>query len=64
MNLVKTAAIVFVLAIGAALVVLSASAQQPTPLPHVHIAVPVTPPPGWVPKTVGGSSSALSGDRR
>jgi len=50
MNAVKTTATVLVLAIGAALVVLSASAEQPTPLPHVQIGIPATPPPGWVPK--------------
>jgi hypothetical protein len=27
--------------------VLSASAQQATPLPHVQMAIPVAPPPGW-----------------
>ncbi len=50
MNFVKAIVIVIVLTMGAALVVLSAGAQQPTPLPHEHIAIPVTPPPGWVPK--------------
>ncbi len=50
MNAVKATAIVLILAVCAALFVLSASAQQPTPLPHVPIAIPVTPPPGWVPK--------------
>jgi len=25
-------------------------ATPPTPLPHVQLAIPVTPPPGWVPK--------------
>src|SRR5277367_6060055 len=47
MNFVKAVLIVIVLTIGAALVVLSAGAQQPAPLPHVNTAIPVTPPPGW-----------------
>ena len=47
MNLLKVLAIAFFLAIAAALVVLRASAQQPTSLPHVNTAIPVTPPPGW-----------------
>lgn len=50
MKLVKATEIVFFLATGAALIVLSANAQQPTPLPHVQIAIPTTPPAGWVPK--------------
>ncbi len=25
-------------------------ATPPTPLPHVHMGIPVTPPPGWMPK--------------
>jgi hypothetical protein len=47
MKLVKATAIVFFLTTGVALIVLSASAQQPTPLPHVPITIPVTPPGGW-----------------
>jgi hypothetical protein len=45
----RLAILLFVLATGT-LLVLSASAQQSTPLPHVQLAIPVTPPPGWVPK--------------
>ena len=30
-----------------ALVVLSAKAQQPTPLPHVRMTIPLAPPRGW-----------------
>jgi hypothetical protein len=47
MNFVKPTSIVFVLAIGAAAVVLSASAQQPTPLPHVPIGLPSQAPGRW-----------------
>jgi hypothetical protein len=50
MRLAKAMAIFFFLAMEAALVVLSASAQQPTPLPHVQIVIPTTPPAGWSPK--------------
>ncbi len=28
----------------------SSGATPPTPLPHVQMGIPVTPPPGWVPK--------------
>lgn len=49
-NIVKAKPIVIVVALVAALMGTKANAQQPTPLPHVHIAIPVTPPPGWVPK--------------
>jgi hypothetical protein len=47
MKSVKATVIVTFLAMGATLVVLSASAQQPTPFPHVPIGIPTTPPPGW-----------------
>jgi len=50
MNPAKTLAISFFVAIGIAHVVLSAGAEQPTPLPHVQIGMPVTPPRGWNPK--------------
>lgn len=50
MKLAKLAAIALLLVMGAALLVLSAGAQQPTLLPHVPIAVPMTPPAGWSPK--------------
>lgn len=50
MKLLKATAIAFFLAMAAALVVLSAGAQQPTPLPHVKMAIPVAPPRGWDPK--------------
>lgn len=50
MKLLKGAAIALFLAMAAALVVLSASAQQPTQTPHVSIAVPVNPPHGWTPR--------------
>ncbi len=50
LNLAKATAIVIVVALVVALVGASASAQQPTPLPHVQIGIPVTPPPGWMPK--------------
>jgi hypothetical protein len=45
----RLAILLFVLATGT-LLVLSARAQQLTPLPHVRITIPVNPPPGWVPK--------------
>ena len=47
MNFVKPTSIVFVLAIGAAAVAMSASAQQPTPLPHVPIGLPSQAPGRW-----------------
>ena len=47
MKLTKVAAIVLFLAMGAALIGLRANAQQPTPLPHVQLAMPVAPPRGW-----------------
>ena len=47
MNFVKPASIVFVLAIGAAAVAVSANAQQPTPLPHVPIGLPLQAPGRW-----------------
>jgi hypothetical protein len=46
-KIVKAVAIVFSVAIGAWLLVLNARAQQPTPLPHVQLAIPVAPPRGW-----------------
>lgn len=46
----STLAVLCLAIAGAPLMVQSARAQQPTPLPHVPLAIPVTPPPGWVPK--------------
>ena len=54
MKIVKTIAIVILVGVVAALVAASAWAQQPTPLPHVQMAIPVTPPPGWDPKQWAG----------
>jgi hypothetical protein len=46
MKVAKAIAVVTLVALGAALTK-NAGAQQPTPLPHVQIGMPVTPPPGW-----------------